>query len=186
MAEIYISTDIESDGPIPGPYSMLNFGSAAITSDGSVVGKFSANLKPLPAAGQHPETMKFWARFPDIWEQITADPRDPKEVMDEYTLWLRGIFESHGKTVFVGYPAGFDFTFIRWYLIYFTGDCPFGFQALDMKSYAMAKLGTEFKETVKKRFPGEWKKTDQKHTHLGIDDAIEQGLMFINMLKSKQ
>ena len=31
MAEIYVSTDIEADGPIPGPNSMLSFGSAAYT-----------------------------------------------------------------------------------------------------------------------------------------------------------
>jgi len=29
MPEVYVSTDVESDGPIPGPYSMLSFGSAA-------------------------------------------------------------------------------------------------------------------------------------------------------------
>lgn len=25
MSEIYISTDVEADGPIPGPHSMLSF-----------------------------------------------------------------------------------------------------------------------------------------------------------------
>lgn len=184
MTEIYISTDIESDGPIPGPYSMLNFGSAAITADGRVVGTFSDNLKPLEGAEQHPDTMNFWSRHPDIWKQITTDPKDPEDVMIAYEQWLSDISGQYGRTVFVGYPAGFDFTFIRWYLIYFTGNCPFGFQALDMKSYAMAKLGTNFKETVKKRFPGDWKNVGHKHTHLGIDDAIEQGLMFIKMLNS--
>jgi hypothetical protein len=29
--EIYVSTDVEADGPIPGPNSMLSFGSAAYT-----------------------------------------------------------------------------------------------------------------------------------------------------------
>jgi hypothetical protein len=29
--EIYVSTDVEVDGPIPGPNSMLSFGSAACT-----------------------------------------------------------------------------------------------------------------------------------------------------------
>jgi hypothetical protein len=29
MSEIYISTDVETDGPIPGPNSMLSFASAA-------------------------------------------------------------------------------------------------------------------------------------------------------------
>jgi len=32
--EIYISTDVETDGPIPGPNSMLSFGSAAFEVDG--------------------------------------------------------------------------------------------------------------------------------------------------------
>ena len=31
MNEIYISTDVETDGPIPGPHSMLSIGSAAYT-----------------------------------------------------------------------------------------------------------------------------------------------------------
>lgn len=31
--EIYVSTDIEADGPIPGQNSMLSFGSAAYTDD---------------------------------------------------------------------------------------------------------------------------------------------------------
>jgi hypothetical protein len=31
--EIYISTDVETDGPIPGPHSMLSFGSAACTPE---------------------------------------------------------------------------------------------------------------------------------------------------------
>ena len=31
--EIYVSTDIEADGPIPGPHSMLSFASAAYRAD---------------------------------------------------------------------------------------------------------------------------------------------------------
>ena len=36
MAEIYVSTDVETDGPIPGPHSMLSFASAAYTPDRSL------------------------------------------------------------------------------------------------------------------------------------------------------
>ena len=50
MPEIYISTDVESDGPIPGPNSMLSFGSAAYTADKQLVSTFSANLHTLPGA----------------------------------------------------------------------------------------------------------------------------------------
>jgi hypothetical protein len=47
--EIYVSTDVEADGPIPGPHSMLSFGSAAFLSDGTMIGTFAANLERLKA-----------------------------------------------------------------------------------------------------------------------------------------
>ncbi len=52
--EIYVSTDVEADGPIPGPNSMLSFGSAAYTGGKELIGTFSANLETLPGATQRP------------------------------------------------------------------------------------------------------------------------------------
>ena len=49
--EIYVSTDVEADGPIPGPNSMLSFGSAAYTGRKELIGTFSANLETLPGDG---------------------------------------------------------------------------------------------------------------------------------------
>lgn len=49
MTEIYMSTDVETDGPIPGPHSMLSIGSAAYTADKQLVATFSANLHTLPS-----------------------------------------------------------------------------------------------------------------------------------------
>ena len=50
MNEIYVSTDVEADGPIPGPHSMLSVASAAYRPDKSVVATFSVNLETLPGA----------------------------------------------------------------------------------------------------------------------------------------
>ncbi len=55
--EIYVSTDVEADGPIPGPHSMLSFGSAAYLADKTLLTTFSANLDTLPEAQGHPDTM---------------------------------------------------------------------------------------------------------------------------------
>ena len=41
MTEIYVSTDVETDGPIPGPHSMLSFGSAAYRADKTLVSTFT-------------------------------------------------------------------------------------------------------------------------------------------------
>lgn len=38
--EIYVSTDVETDGPIPGPHSMLSLGSAAYLLDKTLVRTF--------------------------------------------------------------------------------------------------------------------------------------------------
>ena len=67
MSEIYISTDVETDGPIPGPHSMLSIGSAAYTADKVLVATFSANLETLPGAQAHPKTAEWWATQPEAW-----------------------------------------------------------------------------------------------------------------------
>jgi hypothetical protein len=61
MAEIYISTDVETDGPIPGPHSMLSFGSAAYSATKELLSTFTANLETLPGACAHPKTAEWWA-----------------------------------------------------------------------------------------------------------------------------
>ena len=65
--EIYVSTDIEADGPIPGPNSMLSFGSAAFRADKTMVGTFSANLTLLPGAVGDPKIMEWWKSQPQAW-----------------------------------------------------------------------------------------------------------------------
>ena len=180
MSETYISTDIEADGPIPGMYSMLSFGSAAF-KDGLLIDQFTANLLTLPNATTDPSTMEWWNqdRNKKAYEATRVNAVEPVLAMKSYVAWLK----TFNSPVFVGYPAGFDFTFIYWYLMAFAGESPFSFSGLDMKSYAMAKLKTPFRATVKKNFPYAWKKVPGKHTHIALDDAIEQGWMFMNMLK---
>ncbi len=176
--EIYVSTDVEADGPIPGPHSMLSFASAAYTADKQLVGTFTANLETLPGASGHPDTMAWWGSQPDAWAACRVAPRPAAEVMPEYVTWIG---ELPGKPVFVAYPAGFDFTYVYWYLHRFTGGCPFSHAALDVKTLAMAVLGLKFHETSKRSMPRRWF-DPLPHTHVALDDAIEQGALFCNIL----
>ena len=57
--EIYVSTDVETDGPIPGVNSLLSFGSAAYRPDKTLVDTFAANLELLPGAVSNPDTMRW-------------------------------------------------------------------------------------------------------------------------------
>jgi hypothetical protein len=178
MPEIYVSTDAETDGPIPGPHSMLSFASAAYRADKSLVGTFAANLETLPGAAGHPKTMAWWKRHPEAWAAARADLQDPAEVMGRYVAWVKDL---PGTPVFVAYPAGFDFLFVYWYLIRFTGDSPFSFSALDIKTYAMALLRKDYRQSTKRNMPRRWF-DPLPHTHRALDDAVEQGALFCNML----
>ncbi len=177
--EVYVSTDVETDGPIPGPHSMLSIGSAAFSEDGKVIATFSANLETLPGASAEPSTAKWWEGQPEAWKACRENLRDPKEAMTEYVAWLKNL---PGKPVFVGYPAGFDFLFVYFYLMKFVGESPFSFSALDIKSYACAILKLPFRETAKRNFPKSWF-GEEKHTHVALDDALEQGMLFMAMRK---
>jgi hypothetical protein len=176
--EVYVSTDVEVDGPIPGPHSMLSFGSAAYLADKTLLSTFTANLETLPGASAHPDTLTWWTAHPEAWQACRRDPRAPADVMRDYVAWLEAL---PGPTVFVGYPAAFDFLFVYWYLMRFVGRSPFSFSALDIKTMAMTLLKTDFRAISKRKLPSRWK-DGLPHRHIALDDAIEQGALFCNML----
>lgn len=160
---------------------MLSFGSAAFTEDGNLVSTFSANLETLSGATGDPDTMKWWTTQPEAWKACRENLLPPGVAMRKYVGWLKGL---PGKPVFVGYPAGFDFLFIYWYLIMFAKESPFSFSAIDIKTYAMAVLQKPYRESTKRNMPKHWF-SKAPHTHVALDDAIEQGQLFCAMLKGE-
>lgn len=178
LPEIYVSTDIEADGPIPGPHSMLSFASAAYLPGEGELASFSANLEALPEASPHPATMEWWGQFPEAWHACRRNPRPPAQVMPEYADWVEDL---PGKVVFTGWPAAWDFMWIYWYLVRFAGRRPFRENALDVRSYAMAMRRLQFRRSGKNYLPRRWF-GEQAHTHVALDDARAQGELFMNML----
>jgi hypothetical protein len=157
---------------------MLSFASAAFTEQGELVSSFTANLEPLGGASGHPATMAWWKKNKEAWDQTRTDLQDPVDAMGAYHAWLKSL---PGKPVFVGYPAAYDFLFVYWYLMNFVGDSPFSHSALDIKTYAMAMLGVPYREATKRNMPKRWF-SESPHTHVSLDDAIEQGRLFCKML----
>ena len=186
-SECYFSVDVETDGPIPGPHSMLSLGAAAfIEKDGkpALISTFSRNFETLPGATMHPKTKsEFWDKQPKAWEECRKDPRDPKEAMGEFVAWVNSI--TVGKPVFVGYPAGFDQLFVYWYTIFHGYESPFSFSALDIKSYVSGYKAWDYRECTKRNMPRHWF-PKSPHTHVAVEDAIEQGGLFMNILLENQ
>lgn len=193
---IYVSVDIEADGPIPGVNSMLSLGAAAFDPDIAIynsskpgeplIGTFSENLKQLTHGVRDKKTMEWWAERPEAWKAATTNMRWPADVMKSFVRWLK---ELDGQPVFVGYPAGFDFTFVYWYLIRYAGNSPFSFSAVDMKTYASCLLNLPYRCVSKRRMPKEWFTYNglpiDRHSHVAVGDAIEQGYLFMNMLRAR-
>jgi DNA polymerase III alpha subunit (gram-positive type) len=177
--EIYVSVDIETDGPIPGDNSMLSLGAAAFTPDGKMIGTFYATLETLSGANGDPDTMRWWSENQDAYDAARKNVMPTQKVMSEFVSWVNNL---QGKPVFVGYPAGFDFLFVYWYIVHHGLRSPFSFSALDIKTYASAVLKLPYRDSTKKNMPKRWF-SDAKHTHIALDDAIEQGELFCNMLK---
>jgi hypothetical protein len=178
--EIYVSTDVEADGPIPGPHSMLSFGSAAYTDDKQLVGTFEANLELLPGSAPHPDTEAWWKSQPEAWAACRTNLETPTVAMHRYVGWVEAL---PGKPVFVGYPAAYDFLFVYWYLMRFAERSPFSHSALDIKTLAMVKLGGGYRDATKRNMPRRWFDDGLPHTHRALDDALEQGALFCNVLR---
>ena len=182
--QIYVSVDIEADGPIPGPYSMLGLGAAAFDLGSPTprvpISTFEAALHPLPEAGQDPDTMRWWATQPKAWAHVQKNCEHPAVAMARFVTWLDAL---PGKPVFVGYPVTFDFLFVYWYLRYYGHGSPFGFQGLDIKTLAMTKLNLPYKQCTKRRFPKRWFAGGVPHDHTALADAIGQGVLFVNIMQ---
>ena len=178
LPEIYVSTDVETDGPIPGPYSMLSIGCAAYLADKTLVGTFSANLETLPGATGHPRTMAWWETQKEAWDAHRKNCLSPEKAMADCLAWLRSL---PGLPVFVGFPVTFDFMFVQWYLFRFTSSSPFRHSGIDLRTLGMALTNSNWQRTTKEHLPRRWW-DPLPHTHVALDDALEQGAMFCNML----
>ena len=184
MSEIYVSVDVETDGPIPGRNSMLSVGAYAFRWDKPTkafvdLGTYSVNLLELPGATPDPDTQEWWRGRPEAWAKLQVNRREPDEATAEFDAWVRSL---GGKPVCVAFPAGFDFTFLYWYLVSHLGPgkSPFSFSCLDIKSYAMAVLGESYRDCTK-RLLKPFIPDNLPHTHIAVEDALEQGKMFQNL-----
>jgi hypothetical protein len=185
VPELYISTDIEANGPCPGLFSMLSFGMAAFTIDKQLVGSFTRNLDLLEGAGLDERTMTWWAlpENNDAYHKSREHLVAPRTAMLECKEWLEAM-RAFGRPIVCGAPSGFDFTFIYYYFQRELGESPVGFASLDLRTYAAAVMKRQYRQVGKRQYPADWMDEGLPHTHVALDDAIEQGCILINMIRA--
>ena len=72
--------------------------------------------------------------------------------MHRFADWVRQA-ASERKPVFLGFNAGFDWSFVNWYFHHFLGENPFGFATADIKSYFMGLTGCTWEDTKSSKIP---------------------------------
>lgn len=175
--EIYVSIDIEADGPAPGLNSMLALGAAAFTPEGELHGTWYNTFIPLWDAQQNADTMAWWRTQPEAWEEVNRNRQHPGLVLREFAKWCENL---PGKPVVVAKPAAYDFAWVNYYLWRFAKRNPLGFSCKDMGSYAD---GTGFTQRALKDI---WMSVDRTglRPHVAVDDAIEQGRYWVALLRA--
>lgn len=187
VVDVYFSADIETDGPIPGPYSILSFALVyAGTYDGDVFvrpdsygHKFYRELKPISSEFQ-PEALQVNG-LDRNW--LFENGIDPQTAMLDAFDWIMQ-HSKNGNPVFVAYPLSFDWTWMYWYFIRFCPKgSPFGHsRCFDVKTAIALKTNQEISISGRSRIP-DTLKSDRKHTHNAVDDAIEQAEIFANIFE---
>lgn len=177
---VYISCDVETNGPIPNPNSILQLGAAAFSREGELLSTYTANLEELSGGSACEKTMKWWAGQGDLYEKTRENQISPREAFEAFVNWI----DSQGSgPIFVGYPAAWDFSFVYWYLINFVGRSPFAHSALDIKTLLAVAMNCQYRSATKRNMPSAFR-SDSSHTHVAVDDAIEQGELFFNLAKA--
>ncbi len=148
------SIDVESDGPIPGDYSMISFGAVLVTPDLDF--SFYGQLKPI-SEQWIPEALAVSGHS----REDTLNFEDPKRVMESFRDWIAE--NSKSRPLFFSDNNGFDWQFMNWYFIHFLGENPFGHSSANIGSLYKGLAGDMFKNFKHLR------KT--AHTHHPVDDA---------------
>jgi hypothetical protein len=183
--DLYISGDVEADGPVPGTYSMLSIGLAVAGSyDGGEFRRqdpatetFYAELKPISDEFV-PEAL---AKSGLDRDALRATGRPPRDAMEDAASWVRTVAGDR-RPVFAGYPAVFDWMFVYWYFVRFTeAGSPFGHSsALDIKTMYATKARVPLTRATKRHMPAGLL-SQRPHTHHALEDAIEQADLLANL-----
>jgi hypothetical protein len=146
--------DVESDGPVPGKYSMVSFG--AVLVEPSLSRTFYGQTRPISEQFV-PEALAVSGHSRQQHEAF----EDPAAVMARFGDWLAA--NSQGRPVFVSDNVAFDWQWINYYFHTFCGANPFG--------HSGRRIGDLYAGLVKDTFAAWMHLRKTSHTHHPVDDA---------------
>jgi hypothetical protein len=185
--DVYFSADVETDGSIPGPYSLLSF---ALVFAGRFDGRcfvqpsrydrtFYCELKPIST-----EYESDALRVNGLDRQrLITEGDDPHSAMTRAAEWVREIAGA-GRPVLVAFPLSFDWTWLYWYFVRFSkAGSPFNHSScFDIKTAYAVKARLPIARAGRSQMR-ENLRSIHNHTHHALDDAIEQAEVFAKVFR---
>lgn len=117
----FFVVDVEADGPIPGPYSMVCLGAVRVTE--SLDETFYGQTRPISDKWD-PEALAI--------SGFTRDQHlafaDPAETFAKFAAWIAST-NKDGRPILITDNPAYDFAWVNWYFHSFVGNNPFGFSA---------------------------------------------------------
>lgn len=185
--DVYFSADVETDGPIPGPFSMLSFALV-------YAGEFDGFTFRRPPSFATP----FYAELKPISEQFEAEALRvngidrsrllqegslPEDAMTAAARWVQDN-AAGGRPVLVAYPLCYDWTWLYWYFMRFSATgSPFDYsRCFDIKTAYAVKAHLPISSAGRSKLL-ESLRSSHPHTHHACDDAIEQAEIFANIFE---
>lgn len=185
--DAYFSVDVETDGPIPGPFSMLSF---AIVYAGAYDGvRFlrPANYESFFYRELAPISDSFEVDAMNVNGLNREDLKErgalPSRALADAAEWIAE--QSVGRSpVLIAYPLSFDWTWLYWYFIRFNGGkSPFNHsRCFDIKTAFAVKAKLPLSAAGRSQIPTSLRPL-RDHTHHAVDDAIEQAEIFANIFE---
>jgi len=185
--DAYFSADVETDGPIPGPFSILSF---ALVYAGSFDGshfqrplnyecKIYKELRPI---SENFETEALRVNGLDR-TRLCLEGGSPETAMTESCRWVKRIAGA-AQPVLVAYPLSFDWSWLYWYFIRFsTEGSPFAYsRCFDIKTALAVKAAIPISQAGRSHIDASLR-PKHSHTHHAIDDAIAQAEIFANVFE---
>lgn len=186
-ADAYFSADVETDGPIPGPFSILSF---ALVYAGRFDGKLFQRpddytlslykeLKPI-SEDFEPEALRINGLDR---ARLCREGVSPERAMTEAYRWVETIAGA-ALPVLVAYPLSFDWSWLYWYFTRFSAEgSPFAYsRCFDIKTAIAVKASIPISEASRSRIDPRLR-SRHPHTHHAIDDATAQAEIFANVFE---
>ena len=188
---LYLSIDVETDGPTPMLNNLLSIGIAGITIDQEILYTFEANVLPLPNHNPDKNTMEnFWLKSKQrkAWNYLLTNQRHYVNVFEQLSCELKELSNKH-DLIFIANPACFDWMFLKCYYeqAKINSDNQ-NFYDIGFKCVCISTLTNYFKK-LHKFNPGLCSginKNIRDNTdgilHTALYDATVQGLFYCNLL----